>query len=528
MQLLSRKNIELETPPMSEGGVGLKMFRQMVDNMPINVMICDLEEFRITYANSATIEAIRGIESELGIRADDLVGTCIDVFHKDAAHQRRMLADPRNLPHNAIISVGKEKLDLLVTAITDELGNYVASMVTWSVVTDKIKTEKETERLMQMVDNMPINILTCETTDFKIDYANSTSSKTLRRLEQYLPCSVDDLVGQTIDIFHKNPTHQRTMLSNPNNMPHTAKIKVGPETLRLDVTAIMDKNGEYLCPMVAWDIVTEQVNMAENVSDVVKVVASAATELQSTAESLSATAEETARQSQSVASASEQTTNNVNTVAAAAEEMANSIEEIGRQVEQSANIASRAVQEANSTDTSVSGLASAAQKIGEVVELISDIANQTNLLALNATIEAARAGDAGKGFAVVASEVKSLANQTAKATEDIAAQIGNIQEATGGTVTAIKNISSTIGEISEIASSIASAVEEQSAATQEISRNVQEAAAGTQDVASNIAGVTEAADETGRSSSEVLAAAKELSINGEQLSEHVQKFLDQN
>lgn len=525
LQVLKKNNVE-KMQPIGKGNLEDAMFRQMVDDMPINVMVCDLEEFRITYANAASLEAVRGLESELGIRADELVGTCIDVFHKEPGHQRRMLADPRNLPHNAIISVGDEKLDLLVTAITDNNGNYVAPMVTWSVVTEKIRSERESTRLMQMIDNMPINILTCDTTDFKIDYANNTSVNTLKKLEQHLPCNADELLGQTIDIFHKNPTHQRSLLSNPNNLPHSAKIKVGPETLRLDISAIMSANGEYICPMVAWDVVTEQMTMADNVSEVVKVVASAAVELQSTAESLSVTAEETTRQSQSVASASEQTTNNVNTVAAAAEEMANSIEEIGRQVEQSATIASRAVQEANSTDTSVSGLAAAAQKIGEVVELISDIANQTNLLALNATIEAARAGDAGKGFAVVASEVKSLANQTAKATEDIAAQIGNIQEATGGTVTAIKNISTTIGEISEIASSIASAVEEQSAATQEISRNVQEAAAGTQDVASNIAGVTQAADETGRSASEVLSAAKELSVNGEQLREHVDKFVD--
>lgn len=524
MQLLKKISSQ-DTSSMSKSNLGDAVFRQMVDNMPINVMICDLEEFRITYANQATLEAIKGLESVLGIRAEDLVGTCIDVFHKEPGHQRRMLADPSNLPHNAIIDVGGEKLDLLVSAITDDAGNYVGPMVTWSVVTGKIKTERETARLMQMVNNMPINILTCDTTDFKIDYANNTSINTLKKLEQHLPCNVDELVGQTIDIFHKNPTHQRSLLSDPSNLPHTAKIKVGPETLRLDISAIMDADGGYLCPMVAWDVVTEQVTMASNVSEVVEVVASAAAELQATAESLSATAEETTRQSQSVATASEQTTNNVNTVAAAAEEMANSIEEIGRQVEQSANIASRAVEEANSTDASVSSLAAAAQKIGEVVELISDIANQTNLLALNATIEAARAGDAGKGFAVVASEVKSLANQTAKATEDIAAQIGNIQEASGGTVTAIKSISTTIGEISEIASSIASAVEEQSAATQEIARNVQEAAAGTQDVASNIAGVTQAADETGRSSSEVLSAAKELSVNGEQLREYVEKFV---
>jgi methyl-accepting chemotaxis protein len=169
-------------------------------------------------------------------------------------------------------------------------------------------------------------------------------------------------------------------------------------------------------------------------------------------------------------------------------------------------------------------LAEAAQKIGDIVRLINDIAGQTNLLALNATIEAARAGEAGKGFAVVAAEVKSLANQTAKATDEIAAQITAIQGATQNAVGAIKGIGKTIAEINEIATGIASAVEEQGAATQEIARNVQQAAAGTQDVSSNIAGVTQAAGETGRSSAEVLAAAGDLSKHADVLRRQVDGF----
>ncbi|MGE5145762.1 MAG: methyl-accepting chemotaxis protein, partial [Candidatus Eiseniibacteriota bacterium] len=170
------------------------------------------------------------------------------------------------------------------------------------------------------------------------------------------------------------------------------------------------------------------------VGGVIQTVTSAATELQSTASSMSSTAEETNRQAAAVAAASEETTTNVQTVAAATEEMSSSVGEIGRQVNQSTEIAKRAVTEAEKTNASVQGLADAASKIGEVVNLISDIAEQTNLLALNATIEAARAGEAGKGFAVVASEVKTLASQTAKATEEIANQIGAIQGAVGGSV----------------------------------------------------------------------------------------------
>ena len=454
------------------------------------------------------------------------MGTCIDIFHKNPAHQRKILGDPRNLPHKALIEVGPETLDLLITAISDKDGKYLGPMLTWSVVTQKIQADRESARLLQMIDNMPINIMTCDPETLEINYLNKTSVTTLRSVQALLPVSADEMLGQCIDIFHKNPSHQRKLLADPKNLPHKAKIKLGDETLQLNVSAVMDKEGKYLGPMVAWDVVTAQVQMAERVGEVVDIVSSSSAELQATAESMAATAEETSRQSEAVAAAAEEATTNVQTVAAAAEQMAKSVEEIGRQVAQSSIVAGRAVDEANRTNTTVESLAEAAQKIGEVVELISDIASQTNLLALNATIEAARAGDAGKGFAVVASEVKSLANQTAKATEDIAAQISGMQEATSGTVESIKGISSTIGEISEIANAIAAAVEEQSAATQEISRNVQEAATGTQDVSSNITSVNEAAIETGKSAGGVLEAAQELSTQGEKLRTEIEKFMN--
>jgi methyl-accepting chemotaxis protein/CHASE3 domain sensor protein len=261
------------------------------------------------------------------------------------------------------------------------------------------------------------------------------------------------------------------------------------------------------------------------VAGILSTLASAATEMNQTAEGMSATAEETSRQSAAVAAASEQATTNVQTVASAAEELSASVQEISRQVAQSTQISGQAVEEVTRTNATVKGLAEAAQKIGDVVQLINDIASQTNLLALNATIEAARAGEAGKGFAVVASEVKSLANQTAKATEEIGAQISAIQDATGGAVQAIEGIGGTISRVSEIATTIASAVEEQGAATQEIARNVQQAAQGTQEVSSNIAGVSQAASETGAASSQVLSTAGELAKQSEVLRAEVDDFL---
>ncbi|MER2267310.1 methyl-accepting chemotaxis protein [Methylobacterium oxalidis] len=225
------------------------------------------------------------------------------------------------------------------------------------------------------------------------------------------------------------------------------------------------------------------------------------------------------------AAAAEQAAGNVGTVAAAAEELGSSVAEIGRQVSGSADLALVAVGEADRTTELVHALSLAATRIGDMVGLISNIAGQTNLLALNATIEAARAGEAGRGFAVVAAEVKELANQTAKATEEISHQIAQIQGVTGPTVGAIGGIAGRIREINGVAATIAAAVEEQGAATHEIVRNVAQASTGTAEVTSNIAGVANAAEETGAAAAQVLASASELSRQSEHLGSEVTRFL---
>ena len=262
------------------------------------------------------------------------------------------------------------------------------------------------------------------------------------------------------------------------------------------------------------------------VGGVVGGLSAAATELQATAQQMTATAAQTAAQSGSVAAAAEEAASNVGTVAAAAEELGASVQEIGRQVDGSASLAQAAVGEAGQTAILVRDLSDAAARIGDVVAMIATIAGQTNLLALNATIEAARAGEAGRGFAVVAAEVKELANQTARATEEITGQIGRIQASTGQAVAAIDGIAGRIREMSGVATGIAAAVEEQGAATQEIVRNVAQAATGAGAVTANIAGVASAAEETGAAASQVLASATELSRQSEQLGAEVARFLD--
>jgi methyl-accepting chemotaxis protein len=261
------------------------------------------------------------------------------------------------------------------------------------------------------------------------------------------------------------------------------------------------------------------------VGKIVDKVSTTSMELESAAGSMSKTAETTQGLSSAVAAASEESSANVQSVAGATDEMAASVREISRQVQESSRIANEAVVQAQRTDGRIAELSQAAGRIGDVIKLITAIAEQTNLLALNATIEAARAGEAGKGFAVVAQEVKQLASQTAKATDEIRGQIAGMQTATQESVAAIKEIGETIARISQIATTVASAVEEQGASTQEIARNVQQAAQGTAQVTGNITEVTRGASETGSAASQVLQSAKGLANESNRLKMEVAKFL---
>jgi methyl-accepting chemotaxis protein len=261
------------------------------------------------------------------------------------------------------------------------------------------------------------------------------------------------------------------------------------------------------------------------VGAIVSNVSASAVQLESAAGTLTRTAETTQSLSSQVAGASEEASSNMQSVASATEELSSSVDEIGRRVKESSQIAEAAVLQAQQTDGRIGKLSRAAQQIGDVVKLITAIAEQTNLLALNATIEAARAGEAGRGFAVVASEVKSLASQTAKATDEISSHISGMQGATQESVAAIKEIGGTIAQISSIASTIASAVEQQSSATQEIARSVQSVSQGTQQAAANIMQVNRGASETGSASEEVLNSARSLSTESTRLREELDRFM---
>jgi methyl-accepting chemotaxis protein len=382
----------------------------------------------------------------------------------------------------------------------------------------------------QMLEQMPVGVMMADPrNEFRVNFMNAETKKLLRSIEHLLPVKADGLMGQSIDIFHKRPEHQRAMLNDPSRLPHRTRIKLGGETLELFVAAIRDSAGNYVGPMLIWSMVTAQARLADTfeteVGGVVEAVASQADQLRGAAQSLTTTAETSGREAAVVAEEASRANSDVQAVAAAAEEMASSIAEITRRVAEAAQVANQAVTETRATDQTVRGLAESAGRIGDVVRLISDIAGQTNLLALNATIEAARAGEAGKGFAVVASEVKNLASQTAKATEEIGSQIAQMQQATTGAVDAIRGIGAVVERTSEIATAIAAAVEEQGSATQEIARSAAQVAAGTASVTRRIETLRSDAEANGGSAAALLEASGGMAQNAAALREKAGSFV---
>ncbi|AMB47825.1 methyl-accepting chemotaxis sensory transducer [Methylobacterium sp. AMS5] len=357
--------------------------------------------------------------------------------------------------------------------------------------TDITAKKNEATRLLTMIDGMPVAVMTVDPKDeFKINYLNQTSLTTLSTIEEHLSIKVSEMMGRSFDVFHKHPHHQRTMLADSRRLPHRAKIRVGPETLDLRVSAIHGPEGEYVGPMVTWSVITAKVQMSADVSRVVEAVRSAVERMGSSAEELARSAEDARQRAASVAAGSAQ--------------MTASIQEISGQVGSVSERAQRIAAQAETTDLTVRQLAENARKVDAVVAMIRSIADQTNLLA---TIEAARAGAAGRGFAVVAAEVKALAEQTAKATGEIAA----IQSATGEAVEAIGTITAAVADLSGLTLAMASAVEEQAASTHEMS--------------GNIVGVSSAADATGSHVDSVRTIAEDLATHSAGLGSSVEKFL---
>lgn len=379
----------------------------------------------------------------------------------------------------------------------------------------------------QMIDQMPLPVMVADPNNkFAISYMNPTMERIADSMAEHLNVPVERLIGTSIDTFHKNPQHQRQILSDPSKLPYSARISFAGRRFSLKVSAIMDASGAYAGPMVVWDDITEREQLAELVNSSVTRVAEAVGRAKSNSAQLASVAEDTQQRSISVSAAAEQASTNVKSVAAATEELSASISEISQQVVQSSGKAREAAEIATRTQVKAGQLNENSMRIGDILKMISDIAEQTNLLALNATIEAARAGEAGKGFAVVASEVKNLASQTANATIEIGQQIEAMQSVTQATVDEIGALTHNIAQISDMLSAVAAAAEEQGAATHEISRNVTEAAQGTQEVSRTIVAVRDGSEATDRSAQDIQLVTDDLQAISGELEEAARRFLE--
>lgn len=386
------------------------------------------------------------------------------------------------------------------------------------------KDENETFDLdpimKQIVDLAPVNIMLADKNG-KLLYMNQNSTKTLKSLQKYLPDSVDNLVGQSIDIFHKNPIHQKKIIANPKNLPLQSTINVGDQKLDLLVSPITNSEGEYVGPMVTWKIITERVKLVNDLTSGSKELSGSATKLIEVAENLLKNAEETSAQANSAATGSEEVSSGVQTVATNIEEMTASIKDISASTQKATKVTDVASQNSDEAKAMVLALGESSQDIGNIIKVISSIAQQTNLLALNATIEAARAGEAGKGFSVVANEVKELAKQTAKATEDITKKIEKIQSDSSSAVDSMSKVAEVINEVNSISTTIASAVEEQAASTDEVSRVVQQSAEAVGSISKNINEVSQLSKQTGSNADDTKGAAEEVEKIAKKLSELV-------
>ena len=408
----------------------------------------------------------------------------------------------------------------LATAIRGVRTAVGAEKIDWAVIA---RQREEVDRLMCVIENAPANILVAGL-DLKIVYANPASHHAYRRLRAHLAQAGDNLLGLSADFFSSADGALRAKLGRRENLPYEAQYQVGPETLSLMASPILDQQGHYLGPMIIWELVTEKIAAAERekaayarmqqtmeaINGNSQTLAAAAEELSATAKTMHENTELTSSQSQAATASAEAVGRNISTVAAGAEEMSASIRNIAQSTADASREGASAVQAATATTLTMNQLDASSSQIGQVINLIKSIAEQTNLLALNATIEAARAGESGKGFAVVANEVKALAQQSAKASEDISAKIGLIQQDTRNAVGAINGIADIITKINALQNSVATAIEQQAAATNEIARNAADAARGSQDISTRLTELNEVARHSQEGANNTLQAASEL------------------
>ncbi len=451
------------------------VFKAGLDNLRTNIFIAN-ESFDLVYANHKAEETLNSISNEIteefDMEVEELLRGSILHLFKDSGKLERILKIPKNLPHETTVPVGKAVLKSTINGIYSSDGFFMGYIVNWEEISEKVEEERNNKMIKDENEQEQRNM----------------ESRIVNLLEVVDAAAEGDITKQVNVIGSDAAGRMGTSLSN----------------------FIMDLRSNIGAIAVTSNDLTQSSNLVSEVSD-----------------QMSANAEETAAQANVVSAASEQVSSNIQTVASSAEEMNASIMEIAQNANESAEVANSAVEIAKKTNETIAKLGESSSEIGEVIKVITSIAEQTNLLALNATIEAARAGEAGKGFAVVANEVKELANQTAKATEDISYKIQAIQSDTNSSIEAIGQISGVINRVNDISTVIASAVEEQTATTNEIGRNITEAAKGAAEIAQNITGVAEAAQGTTDGAGNTQEAAAKMAQMASDMKTLVNRFVYQ-
>lgn len=545
--------------------------RSAVEGAMTPIMMID-RDLIVTFANRATVNLLRSHESTLqqlypGFRVDNLIGTNIDDFHARPEHQRRMLADPKNLPFSTIIDVGPLKFRINVTGVFDEAGEYVGSNLEWSDETENLASADRVRRLESAIDGATTALMLCDD-EFKISYLNPAVANVLRSrqeaLRQAFPgFDVDKLIGTPIDVFHKNPASQRALLRDPSRLPYNTQIGLLGLTFDLTVTGVFDENGNIIGNAIEWRDVSAQKDaegqignlitsasagdlaerldadrfdgflgmVARGVNDLLDAVERPMKETIRVAERLadgdltqqmegefngsfaelrdalnssvvnlrdivlriSDASQSVSRSADEIATGNAQLQSRTESQAQSLQETASSIEEMTATINQNADNSKEADKLAASArgtaekggevvQRAVSSMAeinSSSKKISDIIGVIDEIAFQTNLLALNAAVEAARAGEQGRGFAVVATEVRNLAQRSAEAAKEIKSLISESVEKVEQGTQLVNDSGSTLDEIvnavkkvSDIVGEIAAASQEQAAGVEQINQAV--------------------------------------------------------
>ena len=546
----------------------------LVENAPINILLAD-KELNIRYVNPASEKQLKALEQHLPCKVADLIGQNIDIFHKDPSYQRGILANYKSLPRQAIIEFAGEKLDLLVSGTYDVRGDYAGPMVTWSVVTEKLKLEEAAAEKTALLENAPINLMLANC-DGIITFMNPASERTLRTIEAVLPVRVDDIIGGSYDVFHKDPAHQRRILGNPKNLPHDAQITVGDDILALTASAVYDVNGEFAGPMIAWSVITEQVKMEKDAEENRQREAAAAAELKSKVDELltvvnaSAAGDLTkdvnvsgedpvgqlgeglkkmvgdlrdvigqvvqsanqftegsrviAESSQTLASGAQTQSSSVEEMSASIEELSSSIDSVKENAGEANTVATEtselAEQGGSAVQKSVEAMdliKTSSEQISEIIQVISEIASQTNLLALNAAIEAARAGEHGLGFAVVADEVRKLAERSSEAAKEISSLIKESTKRVEDGANLSEETGAALQKIIQGVEATANKISEIATATVEQASNASE-------VSSAIQNISQITEQSAAGAEEMASSSEELGAQASGLRELVDRF----